>query len=120
MARFLVDESLPKSLATELVNSGHEAVHTTSIGLQGAPDDKVHAEAVARASILLTADLGFGDTRRYAPRFGTVIVRFRRNLRRAILLARVLSLLSDSEQDLRDMPSTVLLLEPGRRRVRKF
>jgi len=119
MARFLVDEPLPRSLATELVNSGHEAVHSTSIGLQGAPDDRVHEEALARASILLTADLGFGDARRYRPDFGTVIVRIRRKVPRATLLARVLSMLSDSEAELREMAGIVLLLEPGRRRVRK-
>lgn len=119
MARFLIDESLPRSLTAELISAGHEAAHIVDAGLRGVPDERVHQEAGARMSILLTADLGFGDVRRYPPQFGTVIVRIRKAIPRASLRARVLQLLGGAEGDLREMTMTVLILEPGRRRVRK-
>ena len=38
MARFLVDEDLPKSLARELVVVGHDAVDVRDVGSRGTPD----------------------------------------------------------------------------------
>jgi predicted nuclease of predicted toxin-antitoxin system len=57
MARFLVDEDLPRSTTSELVAAGHDAVDVRDCGLRGAPDEKVHERAIADARALVTGDL---------------------------------------------------------------
>jgi hypothetical protein len=46
VARFLVDESLPRRVTTALTEAGHAAVDAHDCGLRGAPDDAVYARAV--------------------------------------------------------------------------
>jgi len=119
MARFFVDESLPTLLAEELVKGGHEAVHAYEAGLQGAPDEQIYQWANAMGAILLTRDLGFADVRRFPGRIGIVVVRIRGRILVRELVRRVLDLLRGSSRELEELEGKVLILEPGRSRMRK-
>jgi len=46
MARFLIDEALPRSIARELRAAGHEADDVRDIGLRGQRDERIFQEAV--------------------------------------------------------------------------
>jgi predicted nuclease of predicted toxin-antitoxin system len=75
MARFLIDEDLPKAVAQALSAAGHDARGVRDGGLQGSPDAEIHAFATGNGLVLVTADLGLADPFRYPPEHGTVLVR---------------------------------------------
>jgi predicted nuclease of predicted toxin-antitoxin system len=61
-----LDENLPLSLASALTNLGHE-VHTLSEeNLSGGKDHELWNAAQRESRFLITQDLDFSDTRRFA------------------------------------------------------
>lgn len=62
-----LDENLPLSLADILRQAGHDADTVLQEGLGGKPDDDVWRAAQAEHRFLITQDLDFSDTRRFAP-----------------------------------------------------
>ncbi len=78
MARFLVDEDLPRSLAPFLTAAGLFAEDVRDRGLRGHPDDNVLRDAVAHGVALLSGDLGFAN-----------LVRFPLGTHHGIVVARV-------------------------------
>jgi len=119
MSRFLIDESLPVLLADELIRVGHEAAHIATLGHAGASDDQVYARAIATDAVLISRDLDFADTRRFSGTAGIIVVRLRSRIRILEFLATIVSLISDSATEIEALSGKVLILEPGRVRVRK-
>ena len=62
--KLLIDESPQQDLTRILAEAGHNAVHVTDLGLQGATDDEVLARADAEGRIVVTADTDFGPCSR--------------------------------------------------------
>ncbi len=58
--KFLLDENLPPSLASQLNNIGYEARHVMSIGYNNTPDFKITELAAQTGEIILTHDIDFG------------------------------------------------------------
>jgi predicted nuclease of predicted toxin-antitoxin system len=74
--RFLIDENLPRSLASYLRNAGEEVQDVRDSGLRGHPDSAVLAFAQTEGLTLITSDLGFGGAIRALPSFpGLILVR---------------------------------------------
>jgi predicted nuclease of predicted toxin-antitoxin system len=82
MARFLVDEDLPRSLAPFLTAAGLFAEDVRDRGLRGQPDDDVFRDAVAHGFAVLSGDLGFGNLMRFplATHHGIVVARLSERL----------------------------------------
>jgi predicted nuclease of predicted toxin-antitoxin system len=57
--RFLVDTNLPPALAEWLVELGHEAGHTTALGLGSKSDIEIWRYAANRNAIIVTKDEDF-------------------------------------------------------------
>jgi predicted nuclease of predicted toxin-antitoxin system len=64
---FVLDEDTPIALAEALRQRGDDAVHARHVGLLGKPGEAVLAFARQEQRILITRDLGFGDTRVHPP-----------------------------------------------------
>jgi predicted nuclease of predicted toxin-antitoxin system len=91
-----LDENLPLSLASVLTNLGHE-VHTVSEeNLSGGKDHELWNAAQRESRFLITQDLDFSDTRRFAPgtHCGILLMRLRSPDRRS-LIRRVEELFRD-------------------------
>ena len=57
--KFLLDQGVPRSAATELLNRGFDAVHVGAIGMATATDEKILEEARDRDSAVVTLDSDF-------------------------------------------------------------
>ena len=119
MARFLVDEDLPRSLSSTLSAAGHVAQHVTEIGLAGASDDLVVAHASSLGSIFLTGDLGVASVLIHPPGThpGIILLRgFHRGTIRSLIEAVKENLDRLNERDLR---GTIVVIQPGRVRIHR-
>jgi predicted nuclease of predicted toxin-antitoxin system len=119
MARFLVDEDLPRSLAALLRAAGIAAEDVRDLGLRGKPDDEIFAYATAHGLALLTADVGFGNLLRFplGTHVGIVVARFPNEVPTVTLNQAILHAvqgLSDEETS-----GSLVMIEPGRLRLRR-
>ncbi len=82
-----LDENLPHRLATLLKNFGHE-IHTLhEEKLSGHSDKEVWEAAQKESRFLITQDLDFSDSRKFAPgsHHGILLLRLRSPNRRALM-----------------------------------
>ena len=118
MPGFLIDEDLPRSLASVLRGAGYETTDVRDAGLRGRPDSEVLSYAISRGLALLSADLGFSNLLRFPPgsHAGVIVARFPNEMPVAPLNQAILtSLLSLKEEDIR---GNLVIIEPGRVRLR--
>ena len=85
--KFKLDENLPRELADDLTNLGHEADTVFSEGLAGAEDAKVVQAAQTSGRILMTLDKGIASLLQYPihEHGGTVLFRPDESGRRSVL-----------------------------------
>jgi predicted nuclease of predicted toxin-antitoxin system len=74
-----LDENLPARLVAILQRHGHEVDTVPGEQLGGRPDEQVWQAASREGRFLITQDLDFSDTRRFAPgtHAGLLLVRLR-------------------------------------------
>jgi predicted nuclease of predicted toxin-antitoxin system len=74
-----LDENLPSSLARHLRSQGHDADTVFDEGLSGRDDGQVWQAAQAEQRFLITQDLDFSDSRKFAPgtHRGLLLIRLR-------------------------------------------
>ena len=119
MTSILVDEDLPRSLARELSARGHTALDVRDVGLRGKADEQVLAEAMRTRSVLVTGDVGFGNTLAYplGQHSGIVLVRLPELLPAATRVRLVVGALSSLSAE--DLDGNLVVIEPGRIRIRR-
>lgn len=119
MARFLIDEDCPRSLAPALRQEGHEVEDIRDIGLRGASDDDVIERARPESRCLITCDTGLGNIIRYPPSkyAGILVIRLPDTIPAKSRVARTVDAIRQlSGQSLN---GSLVILEPGRIRVRR-
>lgn len=74
-----IDENLPTRLVELLGKQGHDVHTVLGEGLTGSPDETIWRAACGEGRFLITQDLDFADTRRFAPGThpGVLLVRLR-------------------------------------------
>ena len=88
--RIKLDENLPLSLASVLTTLAHEVHTVAEENLSGGKDDELWDAAQRESLFLITLDLDFSDTRKFAPgtHCGILLIRLR-SPDRASLIQRV-------------------------------
>ncbi len=119
MMGFLVDEDLPRSLAGVLREVGIHAEDVRDVGLRGRPDDDVLRYAASRGLAFLTADLGFGNTLRFplGSHAGVMVARFPNEVPTTFLSDAILRAIRELTDQ--DISGSVVIVEPGRIRLRR-
>jgi predicted nuclease of predicted toxin-antitoxin system len=117
VARFLIDESLPRSVTTALAAAAHDVQDARDCGLRGAPDGSVHARAIAEGRVLVSGDTDFANTLRFRPGThpGIVVLRVPNGWSPTDRARRLAEALDDSL--LATIGGTTVIVEPTRVRV---
>lgn len=78
MPKFLIDEDLPRSMASVLRANNYDAKDIRDCGLRGADDQKIFEFAQSEKSVIITGDKGFGNLLRFplGAHFGIVITKY--------------------------------------------
>jgi predicted nuclease of predicted toxin-antitoxin system len=119
VARFLVDEDLPRSVTRELRSAGFDIVDVRDVGRRGRPDGEVLEYAVREARAVITADVEFGNILRFplGEHAGILVARFPNEVSTRELVAALLgavTLLGDE-----DVAGNVVTIIPGHIRIRR-
>lgn len=119
MIKFLIDEDLPRSTARVLREQGFKVLDVRDCGLRGQSDDQVFTFAQKEQAILVTADLGFGNFLHYPPgsHAGILIIHFPNEVSTEELNRRILDGIANLSE--KELIKNLVVLEPGRVRVRK-
>jgi predicted nuclease of predicted toxin-antitoxin system len=114
VAQFLIDESLPRLVATALAEAGHDAL---DCGLRGAPDGVVHVRSITDRRILVSGDTDFANALRFPPGShpGIVVLRVPNSWSPAERARRLCSALDETLLSV--TPHAIVIVEPGRVRV---
>ncbi|MBM4346649.1 MAG: hypothetical protein FJ107_00800 [Deltaproteobacteria bacterium] len=119
MLKFLIDEDMPRSTTKVLKTKGFSALDARDCGLRGSSDDEIFRFAQEEKAIILTGDLGFGNHLRFpvGRHAGIVIVHFPNEVPSSVLNKQIVKALDDlSEADLK---GNLIILEPGKIRIRR-
>jgi predicted nuclease of predicted toxin-antitoxin system len=116
--KFLIDNALSPALAALLQQSGHDAIHVRSIGLQHADDDVIFDRAAVESRILVSADADFGTLLAVHSSRQPSVIQFRgEGSRKPDALAR--TLLANLPQLMDSLENgCIVTFEPARVRVR--
>jgi predicted nuclease of predicted toxin-antitoxin system len=117
MARFLVDESLPRAVTRALSAAGHDATDVRDVGLRGATDATIAATAKSESRIVVAGDTDFANALRFPPGShpGIVVLRLPNAWTPAERAERLTSVLDTGV--LAALAGAIVIVEPTRVRV---
>jgi predicted nuclease of predicted toxin-antitoxin system len=119
MLKFLIDEDMPRSTMKSLKAMGYEALDVRDCGFKGASDEEIFKFAQQVGAVILTGDVGFGNLFRFpiGNHCGIFIAHFPNEVSTPELnkqLMKALETLTDTDFD-----GNLIILEPGRIRIRR-
>jgi predicted nuclease of predicted toxin-antitoxin system len=119
MIKFLIDEDIPRSAAKVLRDRGYEVLDVRDCGLRGEPDEEVFKFAQEEKAVLLTGDLGFGNLLRFpvGKHSGVVIAHFPNEISTSELNNQIIKAFDTLTE--KDFDRTLIILEPGKIRIRR-
>ena len=118
--RFLVDGDLPRSTKILLQQYKHEAVDVRDINLRGAKDYQIASYARTNGLCILTGDFDFSDVRNYPPSqyAGLVVLKLPKNATASLIIKIVESFLQREDLIVK-LTAKLVIVEPGRVRIRR-
>lgn len=119
MLKFVIDEDMPRSTTKILAKKGYEALDVRDAGLRGKSDEEVFKFAQKEKAVLLTGDLGFGNILRFpvGKHHGIVVVHFPNEVSVSELNNQIIKAFDRIVDS--DLKGNLLILEPGKIRLRK-
>lgn len=116
--RLKLDENMSARLKSDLSALGFDVETVFDEGLQGRPDSEIAFRCCSENRMLFTLDVGFGDLRLYRPGThpGIILLRPTSTGPGAV---KVLLLGFLSATDLSEFAHCLVVVEPGRIRVRR-
>ena len=118
--KFLIDQNRSPHLAELLRNVGHDAVHTSELGLERAEDDELLALAADQGHVVVSGDTDFGALLATVNTTKPSLILFRaRHMTRAEQQAAIiLRHLNDISDDLSQ--GAVVVITDDRIRIRRL
>jgi predicted nuclease of predicted toxin-antitoxin system len=110
----LIDQNIPPRVADELSALGYSVDHVSRVGLAQASDPEIIRFALQRGMTLVTQDLGLALWMPH-PHFGLLILR---RIPIPRMAASIAETLQDSNTKGISLQNRIVMIEPGRYRVR--
>ena len=119
MLIFLVDEDLPRSTAKIIRTKGFEVLDVRDCGLKGKSDEEIFEYAQKKKAVILTGDMGFGNLLRFpvGSHAGIVIAHFPNELPTSEINRQIIVAFDSLTEN--DFKGNLIILEPGRVRIRR-
>lgn len=119
MLKFVIDEDMPRSTARTLKAKGFEALDVRDCGLRGRSDEEVFKFAQGEEGIILTGDMGFANLLRYpiGSHAGIVVAHLPNEMSSSELNDQIIKAFSNLAET--DFKGNLIILEPGRIRIRR-
>jgi predicted nuclease of predicted toxin-antitoxin system len=116
--RFLIDNALSPTVASELNRIGHDAVHVRELGMQSASDEEIFDRARAVERVIVSADTDFGTLLAARKQTAPSVILFRHGSqhRPADQAGLLMSNLPQLTQALEE--GSIVVIEPDRIRIR--
>jgi predicted nuclease of predicted toxin-antitoxin system len=115
--KLLLDQGTPRSTAELLRNAGHDAAHTSEIGLATAEDPAIIATALQQDRIVITLDSDFHAHLALSQALGPSVIRIRiEGLKARELFELIQRVLSQCQQDLKI--GALISVQENRLRIR--
>ncbi|MFH1538462.1 MAG: DUF5615 family PIN-like protein [bacterium] len=119
MLKFVVDEDIPRSTSTVLLNRSFEVLDARDCGLRGKSDKLVYSYAQKEEAVVFTADLGFGNLLNFpvGTHLGIVVVHFPNEVSVSEMNKQIGAALDSLSED--DVKGNLVVIEPGKIRIRR-
>jgi len=119
MLKFVIDEDIPRSTAKVIKTRGYEVLDNRDYGLRGKSDEEVFEFAQKGKTVILTGDLGFGNILRFpvGSHGGIFIVHFPNEVSTSELNNQIIKAFDTLTEE--DFNGNLIILEPGKIRIRK-
>ena len=117
MARFLIDESLPRIIGRRLTVAGHDVLDVRDAGLRGATDTVIANRAAGDLRIVVAGDADFANALRFPPGShpGMVVLRLPSSWSPFERADRLIAALDSTV--LVGMANAIVIIEPSRVRI---
>jgi len=115
--KFLIDADLPKSLKKVFESHGYQAVDVRDV-LGPATDNEVFEYANRNKFVLVTRDLGFGETYMIRGGYGLILVRLPYHFTAKRINKVINAFLKDVRAE--ELINVIIVVEWGRYRIRKL
>jgi predicted nuclease of predicted toxin-antitoxin system len=117
--KFVIDEDLPRSLTKILKIKGYEALDIRDHGLRSKSDEEIFEFACKESAVIVTGDMGFGNLLRFptGSHFGIFIIHFPNEVSTPELNTQIIKALNALIEE--DFRGNLIILEPGRVRIRR-
>lgn len=119
MLKFIVDEDMPRSTSKMLETNGYEAFDVRDCGLKGKSDLEIYDFAQKEKAVILTGDMGFGNILQFnlGSHFGIVVAHFPNEVSVNELNRQIIDAFKTLAGS--DFAGNLIVLEPGRIRIRR-
>ncbi len=117
--RFVIDEDMPRSTGKVLQDAGYEVKDIRDFGLRGAADSKIFTFTQDNHAILITGDMGFSNIISFplGHHLGIIVAHFPNEMSTKEINKQLVVHLF--ELSAKDIEGNLVILEPGRIRIRK-
>lgn len=119
MPKFVIDEDVSRSTGKVLIDCGYEVKDIRDYGLRGAEDEEVYRFAQNNQAVVVTSDVDFGNILRFpiGSHFGIIIARFPNEVSTKEINRQLIKGIKALTED--DFKGNLVIIEPGRVRIRK-
>ncbi len=117
--KLLLDQGTPRSAAARLRDLGHDAVHTSEIGLAEAEDRQVLTRATKEGRVVVTLDADFHSVLALSRAKGPSVIRIRIEGLRAEALVTLLQAVTRQARD-ELKAGAMISVQQGRIRIRRL
>jgi len=115
----VIDEDLPRIISAVLKGLGWEVKDVRDVGFRGKSDEEIISFAKKSKAVLFTSDWGFGNILKFPPQdyYGIVILDFPNEVSTNFMAKETREAIS--KIPLEDFKSNLIIIEPGKIRIRK-